>query len=695
VKHLVGLRRLMKSSMSSTVSIFFALFVAYGASAGTQSALNASSEIGAIVAGKSSQKVFADGALADGTYLLKNACDSNLVLSIMQSLEADGADATLWSNNNGANQRFKFETLQDGHSKITAEHSGRALDVYAAAQEAGGKVIQWAWHGGENQHWWVQAVPSQPGRYTMTAKHSKKVLDANYPPGSKLENGTRIQQWTAHQTCNQQWEFVAAASTSAQTQTIDLRPLHDAITPLKNPDKGWYHHLNSNSTTNYGVPAGKDNYLTDFPGMHHVYIRLPWSLFEPTEGNYDWSILDQAVDRWASKGLKIALRITALETGFRFATPEWVKNAGAKGDFYKGDSNIDVWEPDPNDPIFLDKLERFHKALGARTDGKDWLAYIDIGSLGVWGEGHYFQTSQRVVPNDVLVKHLDLHRRSYPTARFEISDDAVRSTSDAAASLLRVEERGICFRDDSVLVEGWLSAALGTGSIYNTSYFERNYRKRPSTLELTHYQYSRGQSWTKDVWLGANGADPLPDFGDGKTSGAEYLLRALQASHASYVGYHGWADVYLRENPEFVKTLLNRMGYWFFPHSITIPTSAAAGSNFELGLAVENRGVAPSYNSYKFKLRLTGNGVVRDIDVNSVDSRAWLEGQIVSGNHAVTLPADLPAGQYAVSIGLFRWDGPLQFALSASVRDANYFYRVGSLNISGVAGTAKCSIAAK
>jgi hypothetical protein len=91
---------------------------------------------------------------------------------------------------------------------------------------------------------------------------------------------------------------------------------------------------------------------------------------------------------------------------------------------------------------------------------------------------------------------------------------------------------------------------LGTGSIYNTSYFECNYRKRPSTLELIHHRFSRGQRWTKDVWLGANGADPLPGFGEGKTSGAEYLSRALPASHASPVGYHGWADVYLRENPE-------------------------------------------------------------------------------------------------------------------------------------------------
>jgi hypothetical protein len=469
---------------------------------------------------------------------------------------------------------------------------------------------------------------------------------------------------------------------SPSIQTIDLKPFHDAVTALANPDKGWYHHLNSNSTENYSVPIGKDNYLTDFPGMHHVYIRLPWSLFEPTEGNYDWSILDNAVNRWAPKGIKIAIRITALESTYRFATPEWVKNAGAKGTFYvPSDANAEVWEPDPNDPIFLEKLERFHKALAARTDGKSWLAYIDIGSLGVWGEGHYFNTSKRTVPTEVLVKHLDLHRRAYPSARFEISDDAIRSTDNVSSSLQATEERGVCFRDDSVLVDGWLRAALATGSVYNTSYFERNYRKRPSTLELTHYNYTKNVAWSGDVWLGANGADPLPEFGDGKVSGAQYVIRAVQASHASYVGYHGFADVYLRENPEFVKTLLNRMGYWFFPHSVTIPTSATAGTTIDLGLAVENRGVAPSYNSYKFKVRLAGNGVLRDVDVNSVDSRAWLEGQTVNGQHAVALPVDLPTGRYTLSMGLFHQDKPVLFALNSSIRDANNFYRVGLIDI--------------
>ena len=76
----------------------------------------------------------------------------------------------------------------------------------------------------------------------------------------------------------------------------------------------------------------------------------------------------------------------------RYATPEWVQAAGAKGyNFTVGkgvDENGPFWEPDYNDPVFLEKLDHFLGAMARRYDGNPNVAFIDVGSFGVWGEGH-------------------------------------------------------------------------------------------------------------------------------------------------------------------------------------------------------------------------------------------------------------------------------------------------------------------
>ena len=67
------------------------------------------------------------------------------------------------------------------------------------------------------------------------------------------------------------------------------------------------------------------------------------------------------------------------------------------------------WEPDYDDPVFLEKLDRFLAAAAARYDGNPEVAFIDVGSFGVWGEGHTFASTQLKYPAEVVKKHIDLH----------------------------------------------------------------------------------------------------------------------------------------------------------------------------------------------------------------------------------------------------------------------------------------------
>src|ERR1039457_2308327 len=182
------------------------------------------------------------------------------------------------------------------------------------------------------------------------------------------------------------WSAGNAAAAEAATEqkpapTITVRP-EDNSKALVNPDMGWTMHFYSNIPENYGSKLEPSDTLEDFPGLSTVYLRVPWAFLEPEEGRFNWALFDTPAQRWIARGKRVAFRVTCSENWLRFATPEWVKNAGAKGTFYefgKGPSEKGgSWDPDFADPIFLEKLERFLAAMAARYDGNPNVAFVDV-----------------------------------------------------------------------------------------------------------------------------------------------------------------------------------------------------------------------------------------------------------------------------------------------------------------------------
>lgn len=117
----------------------------------------------------------------------------------------------------------------------------------------------------------------------------------------------------------------------AEIQKIDLKPSQDESRLLENPDKGWYHHYYDNSL---GIYKGADADIERVPNLHHLFLRFAWGFLEPEEGKFNWALIDDQVEKWWKKGVKISLSITAQETGKQYATPQWVVEAGAKGNMY-------------------------------------------------------------------------------------------------------------------------------------------------------------------------------------------------------------------------------------------------------------------------------------------------------------------------------------------------------------------------
>src|ERR1019366_5374733 len=89
------------------------------------------------------------------------------------------------------------------------------------------------------------------------------------------------------------------------------------------------------------------------------------------------------------------------------------------------DRSSDVCSSDLLDPAFLEKLDHFLAAMARRYDGNPNVAFIDIGSFGMWGEGHTGFSSRLDEEQTLAVtrKHIDPHVKHFKQTLLCISDD--------------------------------------------------------------------------------------------------------------------------------------------------------------------------------------------------------------------------------------------------------------------------------
>ena len=359
---------------------------------------------------------------------------------------------------------------------------------------------------------------------------------------------------------------------------------------------------------------------------------------------------------------------------------------GAQGGYYRSGKPTGPdgpWEPVFDDPVYLEKLDQFLAAFAARYDGKPWLRYLDIGSIGDWGEGHSWSGSKKECGFAARKKHVDLHVKHFPQTQLVVSDDFVFALTDPKERQELhdyVLSHGISYRDDSILVNGYLAGHSDTFTVRSPEFFADAFLQTPTVFELEHYSSVKRQgNWE------ARPGSAAAEFGQGK-KGEDYFRGALELLHATYIGYHGYAHEWLADNPQFTREMLNRCGYWLFPMTVEVPARATAGTKVPLIVKLANRGVAPTYHAYELRVKLSTDDSKWQYVVAHAD-RSWLPGEPIVLQTELPLPAELESGEYQLALGLFDTSGatarPVEFALQASIRDSDGYYRVGELTIAG------------
>ena len=153
-----------------------------------------------------------DSILANGTYYLKSASTSKLVMDISGGSKADKANVQIYSVNGSSAQEFEITHVKDGYCKIVSKNSGKVIEYNTSSNVNGANIYQNTWSGKDNQLWKVINVA---GNYYIQSKNGG-VVDVQ---GGSLKAGANVQTYGWNGTNAQKWSFIQLNSTTGVTVT--------------------------------------------------------------------------------------------------------------------------------------------------------------------------------------------------------------------------------------------------------------------------------------------------------------------------------------------------------------------------------------------------------------------------------------------------------------------------------------------
>ena len=127
-----------------------------------------------------------------------------------------------------------------------------------------------------------------------------------------------------------------------------------------------------------------------------VYVEVTWKEWEPEKGVYDTASLRQKyhLDRWQAEGKKIVLRFVCDLPGEEAHRdiPDWLYDVTKDGTDYTSTYGKG-YSPDYTNEVLITEHAKAIQALGNYFDQEERTAYVELGSLGHWGEWHVDTTA--------------------------------------------------------------------------------------------------------------------------------------------------------------------------------------------------------------------------------------------------------------------------------------------------------------
>jgi hypothetical protein len=143
--------------------------------------------------------------------------------------------------------------------------------------------------------------------------------------------------------------------------------------------------------------------------------------------------------------------------------------------------------------------------MAARYDGNPEVAFLDVGSLGVWGEGHTWASTKRPILPETVKRHIDLHQKHFKNTLLAANDDMGGPDATGENPVVAyAAERGLTLRDDSILVQA------GKRACFHAAWAQAFWPKVPVILESEHYGGSKDRGAWQDGSLYLQAIEDYP-----------------------------------------------------------------------------------------------------------------------------------------------------------------------------------------
>ncbi len=376
-----------------------------------------------------------------------------------------------------------------------------------------------------------------------------------------------------------------------------------------------------------------------------AYYRLNWSQIKPEEdGNSFDEYFGPIFDFWVKKlGKRVAFRVMCenVSSSEEYVTPKWVFDKGVPWVKHTGRRGVEQ-----TDPVFWDerylKIQRdFIYELGEYLDGREGFEFIDIGSIGEWGEMHLgLHIPGRWTPKQLEEtgfteeKYIQAYRYvidafadAFPRSRVFLNVGGYGAINDYAAL------RGVNFRQDG-LKPGGPSSNVG----------ERFYKPYERRGIMGNYEFHSSYRGMK-----SKGWDLRETIDEGLEAPISYL-------NTNIIGMSG-----LKDAPDEVKELLTyagrRIGFRFVPTKLRVQKQFHLDGIHASRLMIEhnwrNEGVAPCYESYALNFVVVdsaGETIAEKLHFPKTSTNLWWPGEDVSERTLIRIPADAKPGEYVLKV---------------------------------------------
>lgn len=409
-----------------------------------------------------------------------------------------------------------------------------------------------------------------------------------------------------------------------------------------------------------------------------AYYRLDWAEVNPEPGVYTFEdYFGPKFDFWVTQHHKrLAFRVMCqnMHSARDYVTPKWVFDAGVPGvphTAIRGQAQTDpaFW----NDQ-YLDLQCEFIAKLGEYLDGQPGLEFVDIGSIGEWGEMHLarWTPAQKADTGYSEAAYIAAYRRcidayhaAFPQTLvfLNVGGQSHLTINDYAAI------HGVNFRQDGLKPDG---ASYDCGTWLYGPYSRRGV--------ICNFEFHSGYD------------EMLKKHWDVPTT----IERGLSAP-ISYLNTNLFGGASLRNAPESARELLldaaRRIGYRFVLSQLEVPEQVAMPPERPSRLALKanwrNDGVAPCYQSFAVDWSLqdsNGRVVATDRVYPPTPTTLWWPGEEQQTVGLLRLPAGTAPGDYTLSVRMLLPETGQVIALGITGQQPDGSYRLGTVPV--VAGEA-------